>query len=341
MSLIRYVTRIHFADRVIEDALSEELKRIGARAPMIVVDRDGDAGDALDRVRDTLPPRTTSTTRHLRDDAGEDDLLTAEKPDAIVALGGERAILYGRRAARRAGVAFFAAPTTAACLGVEPLPDAATPAAVFCDPTLSLPCSPARTAETGFDALGHCLEAYLGDAWNPPADGMALEGVRRAGRGLERAVRDGADLDARREVLAAGLNAGLAAQKGHGALEAVSRALEAETGLAARHGRLHGAIVAGTLAFNAPAAAARYRRVAEALDMPPGVDLAAALAALAGRLGLPTALDGFDLAPGARARAAAAAAAHPASRTNPRRVTEADYRRLIDAAFEQSREKAS
>ena len=67
---------------------------------------------------------------------------------------------------------------------VERLADrpAADPAAILCDPTLTLSASPADTAAAGMDALVHCLEAFLSTAYNPPADGIALDGLRRAVR---------------------------------------------------------------------------------------------------------------------------------------------------------------
>jgi alcohol dehydrogenase class IV len=338
MSLIRYLSRIHFADRVVEDAMPEELARGRARRPILVVDADGATGDALERVCDALPPGTRPLVARLalprdRPPPGIDDALLRDG-DAIVALGGEQAIVAARRAARRrhCGV-LIAAPTTAACIGVEPDAAGAPPDAILCDPTLALGGSRERAAETGFDALTHCLEAYLAEAWNPPADGIALEGARRAMLGLERAVRDRSDIAARREVMAAALNAALAAQKGHGALEAAARALEAETGLADRHGRLHGAIVIWLLNFNAPASAKRYRALADAVGAPVDVELGSALSRMAERLGLPPALDGLALGRAARRRAAARAAAHPASRTNPRRVTEQDYLAFFDAAL--------
>jgi alcohol dehydrogenase class IV len=182
------------------------------------------------------------------------------------------------------------------------------------------------------DALADCIEAYLCTAFNPPADGIALEGVRRAAAFLERAVADGRDLEARREVLAAALNAGLAAQKGLGGADAVARALEAEAGMTARHGFLHAAILPRVLAFNAPAVEDRFAAVRRALDLPEGIDVAAAVSGLGARVGLPDRIGFLGLDPQALRRAAGAAAADPASRTNPRHVTVDDYLGLLEAA---------
>jgi alcohol dehydrogenase class IV len=157
--------------------------------------------------------------------------------------------------------------------------------------------------------------------------------VRRAGAFLERAVARGADLDARREMLAAALNAGLASAKGAGGTEAAARAMEAEAGLDGSHGLLHAALLPPMLSFNAPAVVERFAALREALRWPEGADLPEGLSRLGQRVGLPTRLGCLGLGRAALRRAARGAAAHPASRTNPRHATEADYLRLFEAAL--------
>jgi len=89
----------------------------------------------------------------------------------------------------------------------------------ICDPDLTLTLPPAITASTGMDALAHCIETYSSPAVNPPADAVALDGMQRIFRHLERAVADGADRQARWHALAH--DDGLGARrdvlpKGHG-----------------------------------------------------------------------------------------------------------------------------
>jgi alcohol dehydrogenase class IV len=183
------------------------------------------------------------------------------------------------------------------------------------------------------DALVHCLEALLGDAWNPPADGIALDGLRRAGRWLPRAVEDGRDLAARRELLAAALDAGLAAEKGLGAGFALAHAVEEEAQLDGRHGTLHAALIRPVLAFNAPALSDRLEAACEALRLPAEAEPGAALAAFGARLGLPDRLGGLGLEKAALRRAARRAAEDPATLTNPRHATTADYLAMLEAAL--------
>jgi alcohol dehydrogenase class IV len=54
------------------------------------------------------------------------------------------------------------------------------PKAAICDPELTLGLPPMLTAATGMDAIAHCMETFMSPAFNPPADGIALDGLQRA-----------------------------------------------------------------------------------------------------------------------------------------------------------------
>ena len=96
------------------------------------------------------------------------------------------------------------------------------PAQVILDPELTVGLPPALTAGTGMDALAHCLEAYCSPAYHPMAEGIAVEGIRLVKDYLPRAYRDGADLEARGNMLAAAAMGATAFQKGLGAIHALS-----------------------------------------------------------------------------------------------------------------------
>lgn len=68
------------------------------------------------------------------------------------------------------------------------------------DPELMVSVPPRLTAYQGFDALFHSTEGYLNRTASPISDLMALEAIRLIGKSLPRAVRDGADLEARGDV---------------------------------------------------------------------------------------------------------------------------------------------
>lgn len=354
MSLISYLARIHFADRVVEDALPEEVRRLGLWRPLIVTDEAGERGDALERILDALPGVRASLLRGVPSRLEAAQIAAAAKTflagecDGVIGLGGPAALdlarTLGRAGPERTGASpapVIAAPTTTASVGLGPVTStlafrngaAPLPALVICDPTLTVAAGPEETAAAGMDALTHCLEAFLCSTWNPPADGIALDGMRRAAGHIERAVRDGGDLSARRELLAAALNAGLSAQKGLGGIRALAHALEEETDRAQRHGVLHSALAGPILAFNAPAVEGKLEAAGEAMRLSVGAELGAGLVALGVRIGLPDRLGPLDLPEPALRRAARRAAEDPATQTNPRHATEADYRRILDAAL--------
>jgi alcohol dehydrogenase class IV len=90
------------------------------------------------------------------------------------------------------------------------------PRVAICDPDLTLGLPPALTAATGMDAIAHCIETFLASAFNPPADGIALDGLWRAWRHIERATREPGDRVARLNMMSASMQGALAFQKGLG-----------------------------------------------------------------------------------------------------------------------------
>ncbi|KIT16238.1 iron-containing alcohol dehydrogenase [Jannaschia aquimarina] len=352
MSLITYVTRIHFAERVFEDALASEMARLRVSRPLLVTDEDGPTEDGRAMLEDALPSSATAIwdrTLAPPSDVGlamwVETLAQAAREaecDVIVAFGGTSAMETGRRVAAVSapGLPLVAVPTTTSDIGLgRPMqagstrtPAAAVPAAILCDPCLTYGTDAMRTAAHGFDALAHCIEAYLAPGYNPPADGIALEGIYRATHNLEEAVRDGRRPAPRREMMAAALNGALAAQKGLGATEAIALGLEAETGDALPHGRLHASVLPRILGFNAPAVGDRYRRIAVEMGHAPQADLIDVLAEFGLRIGLPDRIGYLGLDRAALGRVAARAAADPATQTNPRHATKADYLALLEDA---------
>lgn len=377
MSLITYLTRIHFAERVLEDALPEEMTRLGIRRVLVLHDGAAGSGEALDRLLCALPVHCDAVLSAAEDggpDARAGSAATARDCDAVLGLGGRLALGLALRLAEprtrgaAAALPVLAVPTTIGCVGIAPMPPGPAmsaaetaltagsgraaprlPAVVLCDPTLTLQAAPAETAAAGMDALVHCIETFLATAWNPPADGMALEGVRRAGLWLVRAVERPDDVEARREMLAVALNGALAGQKGLGAVHALAHALEQELAesappapphpapcAAALHGRLHAALLPPVLRFNAPAVGDRFATLAQALALPreaTGAEaLAIALADLGARIGLPPGLGRLALGRTVLDRAAMRAAEDPANLTNPRHATAADYRAMLQEA---------
>ena len=67
----------------------------------------------------------------------------------------------------------------------------------YIDPELTLSIPPQHTAEQGFDAFCHCLEAYLSVKANPFSDMMAVFGMKALYQWLPEAVSNGSNIEAR------------------------------------------------------------------------------------------------------------------------------------------------
>lgn len=374
MTLINHVTRIHFADGVLEDALRAEIEAARIRRPLIVADRGAVEDNLIDRLFLALPrgiaatlfdavpaPPTEAAARAaaaLYLEAGCDALVSFGSGAAIdLAKAAGLAVRhegpFSRYAAAEGGAgrirgplpAHLAIPTTAGSgAEVDPaalvlLADAGqaglcsprlVPDTAICDPTLTLSLPPGPSAATGMDALSHLVETHVATGYNPPADGIALDGLARLSASIERVVQNGADLAARREMMAAAMNGALAMQKGLGAVHAASHALGV---LCARadHGSLNAVLLPHVLAFDEPAAAHRYPAILRALGR--GTDLPEALSRLTERLGLPGRLSALGVGATALETAPCLAERDRANGTNPRRAAAGDYRALMRAAL--------
>jgi alcohol dehydrogenase class IV len=113
------------------------------------------------------------------------------------------------------------------------------PKHAVCDPTLTLTLPPRLTAATGMDALAHCIETFLSPRLNPVADAIALDGAGRAFRHIEKATRNGQDLETRLEMMTAALMGGLCFQKGLGAVHSLSHSLGGLEEPTLHHGTLN------------------------------------------------------------------------------------------------------
>jgi alcohol dehydrogenase class IV len=84
------------------------------------------------------------------------------------------------------------------------------PRVALVDPSLTVSCPPSVTASSGLDALTQCLEPFVSVRASPLTDGLAREGLRRAGTGLRTAYADGGDLAARTDMALCSLLGGMA-----------------------------------------------------------------------------------------------------------------------------------
>jgi len=225
----------------------------------------------------------------------------------------------------RAAAITFRDGHKSACVSLNLIPHAA-----ICDPELTMSLPPLLTAATGMDALCHGIEAFLSTRENPPAGAIALDCVARASRFIERAVADGTDREARREMLMAALEGGLTFQKGLGAVHAATHALE-DLGL--HHGTLNAVLLPAVLRFNESHAEEAFARLRTVIGLDAGADLAGWAAALRDRIGLPSGLAALGVPEDKIGAFSAAAAKTHLSETNPRPATADDYEALIRASM--------
>jgi alcohol dehydrogenase class IV len=243
------------------------------------------AGEPTDR----SVQAAVDAARELRPDAilamgGGSSMDTAKAASAIVENGGSVLdYLRRERTFERAGVP-VAAITTTSGTGAEVTPisvitevdrrwkgglsgPSLMPRLAVCDPELTLGLPAAVTANTGIDALTHCIECYANSAFHPYAKALALEGIRVIGKNLRRAVSHGQDLSARWGMMwGANLGGLCIARGGTGDVHAFAGPISGMFGVA--HGRSLAILLPSIMQFSLPGAVDAYADVAEALGEP-------------------------------------------------------------------------
>ena len=212
--------------------------------------------------------------------------------------------------------------------------------AAYVDPKLTWTVPAKVTADTGMDALTHCIEAYTNKFAHPSVDIYALQGIRLIAANLERAVKDGKDVEAREALAFGSLYGGLClGPVNTAAVHALSYPLGGEFHIP--HGLSNAILLPSVMKFNMPSNIKRHAEVAIALGCQPGkndeetaqrgVDFIYRLAAAVGipdkltALGIPqTAVDGM---------AKAAMQVQRLLKNNPREVTEQDAKDIYNSLY--------
>lgn len=206
------------------------------------------------------------------------------------------------------------------------------PKAAICDPELTLGLPPKLTAATGMDAIAHCMETFMASAFNPPADGIALDGLERGWAHIERATRDGSDRDARFNLMSASMQGAMAFQKGLGCVHSLSHSLG---GVDPRlhHGTLNAMFLPAVVRFNASAESVqrehRLDRMARAMGLASGSDIPDAIRDMSARLGLPTGLAAMGVERAWFENIIKGALADHCHKTNPRIATAGEYEQML------------
>ena len=210
------------------------------------------------------------------------------------------------------------------------------PKTAICDPDLTLGLPPMLTAATGMDAIAHCMETFMSAAFNPPADGIGLDGLTRGWAHIERATKDGQDREARLNMMSASMQGAMAFQKGLGAVHSLSHSLG---GVNPRlhHGTLNAMFLPAVVTFNAVAESVqkdrRMDRMAHAMGLTSGSDIPQAIRDMNARLGLPTGLAAMGVERSQFDDIIKGAMADHCHKTNPRIATPEEYREMLEQSL--------
>lgn len=326
-------------------ALPDVLRDIGARRVLVVTT----SGRAVER---------SAVTQALGDDAcaGVFDGAVVHVPvkvvqdalevsarcdaDAVLALGGGSAIGLAKAMALENGRPVIAVPTTysgSEMTAIWGVTDAgakrtgrdrrAAPRAVLYEPSLTVSLSPEVSAASGMNAIAHCVEALYAVEGNPVASLLAEAGLRTLARSLPDIVRHPTALTARGDALFGSHLAGRALDMtSMGLHHRLCHVLGGSFGLP--HALTHAIVLPYVAAYNASAATAALRVVADALG---SLDGWTGLSALNRALGITRTLADLGLRESDLDRAAelTVQGAYP----NPSPVTRAGVRALLAAAY--------
>jgi maleylacetate reductase len=297
--------RVVFGPGTARARLADEISRLGAsRLLLITTPRaaalarelaaplGGRVAGVCTGVREHVPAGVAEAARQQAAETGA---------DALLSIGGGSATGTAKAVALTTGLPVIAIPTTYAGSEVTPVwglteGDRKTtgtdprvlPRVVLYDPDLTVSLPAGLTAASGLNALAHCAEAFWAPGRNPVTALAAAEGLRALAQALPLAVKDGADLAARGGLLYGAYLAGTAfGVAGAGLHHKICHVLGGRYGLP--HAQTHAIVLPYVMALNLPGAPDAAARISQALDEA-GLDSAgpaAAVQALAGRLGLP------------------------------------------------------
>ena len=206
------------------------------------------------------------------------------------------------------------------------------PKSAICDPELTFGLPPKLTAATGMDAIAHCMETFMAAAFNPPADGIALDGLQRAWHHIERATINGQDPESRMNLMSASMQGGMAFQKGLGCVHSLSHSLGGINPLF-HHGTLNAVFLPAVVNFNAAANSVqkenRLQRMTRAMGLADDTPMVDALKDMNARLGLPKGLHQMGVKESQFDAIIQGAMADHCHQTNPRLASAEDYRAML------------
>lgn len=331
--------------------LPEEIARLGATRALVLStpEQRDQAADVSQRLGKRAAGTFDRAVMHVPIETAEDARNEAKRlgADCCVTVGGGSTTGLGKAIALVSELPILAVPTTYAGSEMTPIwglteggvkktgrDFRVLPKTVIYDPELTLSMPPSLSGASGINAVAHCVEALYAEDANPIISLMAEEGIRALARNLPIVVKEPRDLDARTGALYGAWLAGAS-------LGAVGMALHHKLchtlggTFNLPHAETHTAVLPHAVAYNSEAAKHAMERVARALGAPTA---SAGLFDLGVSVGAKMALKDLGLRAGDLDRAADLAVENPYY--NPRPITRAGIRALLDDAFEGRRPRS-
>lgn len=212
--------------------------------------------------------------------------------------------------------------------------------AAYIDPQLTWTVPAKVTADTGIDALTHCIEAYTNKFAHPMIDLYALEGIRLISQNIKRAVENGKDLEAREALALGSMYGGMClGPVNTAAVHALAYPIGGEYHIS--HGASNAVLLAKVMQFNMQANVEKYAKIAIACGCEPGAnDEETALrgveyiTTLCKEIGIPQTLAEMGIPKEATPQMAKAAMdCQRLLKNNPREVTEQDALDIYNSLF--------
>ena len=204
------------------------------------------------------------------------------------------------------------------------------PKRAILDPELTVGLPPFLTAATGMDAFTHCLESLTCPVFHPLCDAIAIHGLELVIRYLERAVRNGTDIEARGYMQVAATMGAIAFQKDLGAAHSLAHPLSTEFGL--NHGLANALCLPAVMRFNQEEATSHYARLA-AMFGAPAARAVAEVESLIERIGITRGLRHHGVPRESLGPLSGKAFEDSCHRTNIRPCTQSDLLRLYEESW--------
>ena len=339
--------RVVFAAGASRDLLAAEVDRLGAQRLLLIAtvqerplaeELSAVLGDRVVGVFDEVRPHVPNPVAERARDAA-----SALEADALLSIGGGSTTGTAKIIALTTGLPIVAVPTTYAGSEMTPVWGMTTaarketgndrrvlPKVVVYDPELTYTLPAFITGPSAINAMAHCVEAFYAPGANPITSLAAEEGIRALARGVPVAVERPEDPGGRADTLYGAYLAGAAfAVAGSAIHHKICHVLGGAYDLP--HADLHTVVLPYATAFNAERLPDVSARVASALGAESD-DAAAAIQALALRIGAPTALRDIgmreeDLDEATRL------VLEKVPADNPRPADEQNIRELLEDAF--------